>query len=249
MKPALILAASALLYLPTAPAADLQAGDRLLVTASAYVDDSYGNITDVTGGSYFAFDYNADSKITGVEKTPEAPGFLSGIVIGATSTPGASHPGAPLPTDSNATTAPFYFFGGTGSDYLTRPVTGGTSSGLDFSGWRFAWKGDVDISLGSGAWGTGYADGVANFIWDGVYGHAYTLTYRAAVPDGDPSGFGAVKYHLFLTGTVQAVPEAETWAMLLVGLGLVGSAAARRRNRDTNAPVCRQTPANQRRRT
>ena len=82
--------------------------------------------------------------------------------------------------------------------------------------------------MGGGAWGEGFTDGVGNFVWDGVYGHAYTLDYRATVPANDPSGFGSVGLAWHFEGVV-AVPEAATWGMMLAGLGLVGLATRRRR--------------------
>jgi hypothetical protein len=38
-----------------------------------------------------------------------------------------------------------------------------------------------------------------------------------------------VQYSLHLTGTVNLVPEASTYGMMLAGLGLVGFMASRRR--------------------
>ena len=50
-------------------------------------------------------------------------------------------------------------------------------------------------------------------------------TYQMAV-SGNVSGFGAA----FAQYTVTAVPEPETFAMLLAGLGLMGTIARRRKN-------------------
>ena len=109
-------------------------------------------------------------------------------------------------------------------------ITGSTVAGLDFSGWSLTFAGVV-YEMGSGAWGSGFTDGVANFAWDGSYGSRYTLDYAATVPV--PQGaFGSTVYRLHLEGTVQAVPEASTWGMMLAGLGLVGLAVRRRRRAD-----------------
>jgi len=62
----------------------------------------------------------------------------------------------------------------------------------------------------------------------------------ASITPGSASGFyvnlhnadflgGAIRGQLAYVGTVSAVPEPETLAMLLAGLGLVGSVVARRR--------------------
>ena len=50
--------------------------------------------------------------------------------------------------------------------------------------------------------------------------------------DFRPGGWGAGpndQWHVVVTGAVAAVPEPETWAMLLAGLGMVGAVARRRR--------------------
>ena len=59
----------------------------------------------------------------------------------------------------------------------------------------------------NGAWGFGFANGSQDVLGKGV------SFYALAVSPGD----------------VAAVPEADTWAMLLAGLGLVGVATRRRR--------------------
>ena len=231
MKPAHLLAASAvasLLHATAVFSATLAAGDRLNIEQGVWEEYNYAY---VQSGSYFGLDTSGNGKISGSEQNPIGPGYSGGLVIGLTTTPGASHTGSPTAGDGNAITAPWYFFGNTGSDYLVTPVTGSTEAGLNFSGWRSTWKGDTTFDWSGGAWGAGFADGIANFTWDGVYGHSYTLRYHATVPSGDPSGFGNVRYELFLTGTVKAVPEAETWALMLAGLGLVGAVTVCRRGR------------------
>lgn len=201
----------------------LNNGDLLTITPGVGTFDSYGNLTGVTSGSYFAMSGKAAALL--------APGSLGGIVIGQTTLPGASHSGLPAVGDKGYIDAPWGFYSNTGTDYTTTPITGSTAAGLNFSGWTVTWNGIAAIPMGTGAFGTGYTNGVANFTWDGVYGDSYTLSYHATVPTGDPSGFGGVKYGLTLTGTVVAapVPEASTYGMMVVGLGLVGAAVMRRR--------------------
>jgi hypothetical protein len=199
-------------------------GDQLTINPGVVEVDSTGNQVNVTV-SWFGMDTNANSKIAGGEKTALSMG-TTGIFIGQTTTAGASHGGDPVPGDTNAITAPWGFFGNTGSDYATVGITGSDTAGLDMSGWTVTWNGIPTIPMGSGAWGTGFSNGVGNIV---VTGSNYVLDYHATVPVGDPSGFGGVQYALHLEGTVVPVPEASTYGMMLAGLGLVGFMASRRR--------------------
>jgi hypothetical protein len=209
----------------TAQAATLVNGNVLTITTGNYAYDSDGNPVDVSSGSWFGCDCNANNAISGTEKLTLSQG-TTGIVIGVATLPGASHSGDPLPGDTNAIDAPYSFFGNTASDYTTIGITGGTA-GLDMSNWKMAWNG-INTNMGSGAWGAGYSNGVGNFVWDGVYGHGYTLDFHARVPLGEPTGTGGVGYAWHFEGIV-AVPEASTCGMMLAGLGLVGIAARRRK--------------------
>ena len=177
--------------------------------------------------SWFAMDNNGDSVIKLSEKVALAPGTAGGIIIGANQGMGAI-------------VADWSFFSNTGTNYTpTTAITGGTG-GLDMSGWMVNWNGG-DINMGAGgAWQpsnaiaagmatTSFTDSTANFVWDGVYGNAYTLDYTATVPTG---GFAGVQYSLHLSGVVNQaapVPEASTYGMMLAGLGLVGFAVRRRK--------------------
>lgn len=223
-----------------AQAAVLQSGDVLHLTAGTPVFDVYGSLTNVSG-SWFGMDYNGDSKLIGSEKNPLSEG-TTGLVIGVTTSPGASHSGPVLPGDTNEITAPWTFFANTGSDYLTAPVTGGTTNGLDLSGWTVTWNGIPAIPMGTGAWQptncaalgctVPFLDGIAQFSWNGLNGGAYTLDYTATVPQNDPSGFGGVQYYLHLEGTVTSLVPVPAAAWLLASgmLGLMG--IARRKHRD-----------------
>lgn len=73
-------------------------------------------------------------------------------MIGAITSPGASHTGAPTAGDTNAITAPWSLFGSTGSDYTTVGITGDTVNGLNMSGWTGTWNGILAIPMGSGSW-------------------------------------------------------------------------------------------------
>lgn len=196
-----------------AHAAALNVNDTLTITTGV---KNAG--TQTTTGSWFAMD-NGDGIIVYSEKTMLRQG-TTGLVIGVTTTAGASHSGVPnYAVDTNAITRPWSYFGNTGSDYVTTAVTGSTGAGLNMASWTVTWNAIPAIPMGvlrttpvdpadpasvdaNTAWNTGFTSGVGNFVWDGVYGHTYTLDYRANVPLGDASGFGGVGYALHLEGTV-----------------------------------------------
>jgi hypothetical protein len=236
-------------------------GDVLSIQAPTF--DASGYVV-AGSGSFFAMDTNGDGLFKKAERTALQNG-TTGLVIGTTTAAGPSHGGNPVGfttptaigtiTESGSIDKAWAFFKNTGSDFLASPVTGDTTTGLDFSGWRVTWNGIPSINMGGGLQdcGTG-ADGIcqnapppngsgvdvagtfnngtgiAIFAWSGIYGDSYTIDYLATVPQGDPSGFGGVGYSLHLQGTVTAalVPEASTYGMMLAGLGLVGFAVRRR---------------------
>lgn len=210
-----------------AQAATVNNGDILHISAASVDSNGY-----VTGGSYYGVDTNGNGSISAAEKVPLSEG-TTGLVIGVISTPGASHSGAPTTSDTNAVTAPDYFFGSTGSWYFTSPVTGSTTNGLDMSGWNWAWNGIQSIPLGSGPWQPGncaelgctgytFTNGVGRFQWDGVYGHAYSLDFTSTGLPGDPSGFGGVRFYTHLQGIVAAAPVPLPAAIWLLGSGVAG---------------------------
>lgn len=216
-----------------AQAATLNNGDQLTIKQTGVYCgwynslECYGNQSATTPISYFGMDTDGNSKIAGTEKTALFMG-TTGIVIGSTTSAGASHSGLPTAGDTNAITAPWGFFGNTGSDFASIAITGSTTAGLNFSGWTMTWSGLPATNMGTNAWGTGYSNGIANFTWSGIYGTNYTLDYAATVPIGDPSGLGGVKYRLHLEGIVNAAPAvpipAATWLFGSGLLGLVGVA-------------------------
>jgi hypothetical protein len=147
----------------------------------------------------------------------------------------------------------FTYFGAPGSNdtgsvggFSILSASGDTAS-IDMWNWKVDWNGVLDIPMGAGAWSVGYTNGVGNLTCTAgsgcMPGSTYTLKYTATVQVGDPSGFGGVKYYLELHGnvacmdcyaweeepTIPTIPEASTYGMMLVGLGLVGAMVRRRK--------------------
>jgi hypothetical protein len=225
---ATILASFGTVLTFSAQAATLNSGDVLTITQGVGSTNAYGSYTSVTG-SWFGIDENGNGTIGANEKGLIGQG-TTGLVIGTTTTPGASHAGAPTAGDTNAIDAPWMWNGNTGSDYVTTPVTGSTTTGLNMSGWSITWNGAA-VPMGTPlyAWGTGFSAGIGNFVWDGIYGHAYTLDYHVDMPPADPSCLCSTPYALHLEGTVTPVPvPAAIW---LLGSGLAGVAGVARRRK------------------
>ena len=214
------LAAVSVIFSMSSYAAALNTGNRLTINSGVYAYNNSGYTTGVSSGSWFGYDLYGNGTITGNHQVALQQG-AEGFIIGVTQAIGTpTHTGAPTATDWNSITAPYAFFGNTGQEYTTSPITGSTEAGLDFSGFNWAWAGLDNNNLGSGAWGAGYTNGVANFVWDGIYGHSYTLDYHATLPISNASGFGNIGFAYHFEGTVEAVPvPAAFW---LFGSGLLG---------------------------
>jgi hypothetical protein len=232
----------------SAQATAVKTYDRLTIQSPTF--DSSGYVVGGSG-SYFAMDGNGSGTFTPDERVAMSQG-TTGLTIGMTTFAGPSHSGPPVGAEAGAIDAGWSFLHNTGSDYLVSAVTGDTTTGLDFRGWRVTWNGVPSISMAGGMQDCGTASdgvcvnpygmmdisgtynngtGIAAFVWDGVYGHTYTIDYTAIVPQADPTGFGGVPYQLHLQGVVVSglVPEASTYGMMLAGLGLVGLMARRRK--------------------
>jgi hypothetical protein len=220
-------------------AATLNFGDKLTITSGSAILDANDEFVIGFTGSYFGVDTLGEGGISQYDKNPLTQG-TTGLVIGMTSTPGASHDGAPLPGDTNAVTAPSAFLANTGSWYFDIAPTGSTEGGINMSGWDFQSAGVIHWNLGGLAWqptncadlgcsGYTFLDGVGRFQWDGIYGHAYTLDTTSSVPLGDPSGCGGCQFYTHLEGTVMAVPEpAPVWMFSAALLAMFGIARKRK---------------------
>lgn len=223
-------------------AANLNTGDVLTIDTGLTVFDANGVQSDVISGSWFALDENVNGKISGIEKFALSMG-TTGLVIGLTTTPGASHAGCPVAGDSNSIDAPWCAYDITGSHYIQgTPVTGSTETGLNMLGWTMTYSGIADPLRFSfqnhRSWGAGFSDGIGNFVWDGTYGHGYTVDYHVRTCF-DPSGFcDGPAYALHLEGVVVSVPEASTKGMMLAGLSLLVYVGRRRETTKVARPEC-----------
>lgn len=253
---ALAVGSAGLMTSASALAFTLNNGDILTINAGAQATTVSGSPVAFATGSWFGMDTGKPIGSIGMgEQVLLSPAAAAntGIVIGQIQAVGAGtfYNGAPTGTE-NSMMSSWFFNSNTGINFTTSAITGGTD-GLTMGGWRVAWAEVPSINMGTlgtgGTWVNGagspisaptncatigmscaaYTNGMAQFSWDGVYGSNYTLDYIAVVPLGDPSGFGGTQYALHLEGTVQAVPEASTYGMMLAGLGLVGFAVRRRK--------------------
>jgi hypothetical protein len=224
----------------SAHAVTLTNGDKLTITAGARATTAYGSPAAFATGSWFGMDTNGPGVISKTEQTLLASG-TDGLVIGSTTAPGAYHGGASLPGDTGPFVASWDFASSTGTNYFNSAIGSAPvqtdATHINFDALDVAWNTSSSFNMGTGSWTptncanigvacSGYADGSAVFSWDGTYGHAYTLDYSATVPSG---GFAGTKYFMHLEGTVQPVPEASTYGMMLAGLGLVALAVRRRK--------------------
>ena len=116
-----------------------------------------------------------------------------------------------------------YKFQDTFNFSLEKPLDGASVllSNWGVAGWSAALNG-VALNATAGTWAGGLA-GTADLI-----AGTNTLVVSGHSLNGAPSWFnGTGTYNFSLSGTVSAVPEPETFAMLLAGLGVLGAVARR----------------------
>lgn len=219
---------------PITHAAVLPDGAILQITDGVAVYDSYGNVSNVTSGSWFGMDTDKNSRIAGTEKIPLISAGVGGVIIGSTQSAAGSHGGG-IDGSENPAFDIWEFFGNTGMNYTRAAPSGNTTTGLNLSGWTVTWNAIPAIDMGTGAWNPlncvalgistcSFSNGVAQISWSGVSGDPFELWYTATVPVGDVSGFGGVQYMLHLVGTV-VVPGTVTSSGTL-GNGTSGGTAA-----------------------
>ena len=193
----------------TASAMGLPENAQLTFTLATITGETV-NITPSDGeGSWFAMEVS--------------PGVLTHVAIGSENSNGikvgTSQPATGINGDIDDS---WLFFGNTGVHQTTSPVMINTDDGagsvtLDFSGWGMIWNG-VSIPLGSGAH-EGSIDGIAmmDCASNCAAGDTYIINYYAVVPEGDPSGFGNVKYTLHLEGVVGVDVPTKSVTIQLTG--------------------------------
>jgi len=221
-KSSLALAVTLVLGSVEASAATLQLGDHLSIDA--------GSFFSAADGTY------------GIVPLIGEQGITVGPAQGDTGS--GSHGGAPTAGDVGAVTQPWYFIFNMGYDYFSTTTGSGsfggdTTNGVDMTSWTMNWNGASNISMGgcflvAGGCTQGttvFADtGIGAFIWSGVYGDSYTITYSAHMPIADPQSLG-IQIDWTLTGIVtQASVVPIPTALWLFASGLLGLTGLARRN-------------------
>lgn len=167
-------------------------------------------------GSWFSLSSGGSSSIFQSDQVAVFPAIDGGVLIGSTQSPGE--------IDSWA------FNNADGNHFTTIAPTGGTDTGINFTGWDIFWNGAPQNGIDQGVWapnnclelgcdGVTFTDDVAAFNWSGVYGDTYDLWFGRSL-SSCPTCFDSLGYFVHLTGTVQTVPiPATVW---LFGSGLIG---------------------------
>jgi hypothetical protein len=164
----------------------------------------FGLYPVIIGGTFFSFDINGNNNI----ELNERFGMIAkdGIIIGTSQPASGSHSGYPDGSEISSIEEPWQFFANTGMHQSNSPVTivSDDNAGnvlLDMSGWGITWNGIPNIPFGSGSWGSNpEGQAILTCGLDCSAGDTFTLFYTAAVPMGDPSGFGGVRYRLGFDG-------------------------------------------------
>ena len=167
-----------------------------------------GDYPVIVGGTFFSFDVNGNGNIELIERIGMVA--QNGVKIGTAQPASGSHDGLPDGTELSDIDVPWHFFGNTGMHLSDTPVSivSDDNAGnvlLDMSGWGITWNGISKIPFGSGSWGSNpEGQAILTCSTDCSVGDAFTLFYTAAVPLGDGSGFGGVRYRLGFDGGLPA---------------------------------------------
>lgn len=97
-------------------------------------------------------------------------------------------------------------------------------SGTATYSWTLSFAGDSDTGSYSVTSSPGFMSGSS---WTDLAAGAYTFSYSGTVKKGSSAGLMLVSS----IAPITAVPEPETYAMLLAGLGIMGSVVRRRSKR------------------
>lgn len=142
----------------------------------------------------------------------------------------AIHAPTDLIANSNGDVFSFLFFALPGTAGTTALSTGNLTRGVigsgaatvsfDLSSWVVGWNGE---NIPQGGVATGTATRIARGVWD------YTVSWSADITDGPFAGItgnwevsGQLSRPVALPGLQAPVPEADTYAMMLAGLVLIG---------------------------
>lgn len=192
----------------------------------------------IVGGTFFSFDIDGNNNIELWERF----GMVAqdGIKIGTAQPASGSHDGPPDGSELFSIDQPWQFFGNTGMHLSTSPVLIASDDNagnvlLDMSGWAITWN-NIDITFGSGSWGSNpESQAILTCSSDCATGDTFTLYYTASVPNGDPSGFGDVRYRLgfdgglasslLLTASAEVVGFSDDDPGLVLS-GVIGSSSA-----------------------
>jgi hypothetical protein len=166
--------------------------------------------------------------------------LMAAALLGLAALPAAAHPGAPAPTYA-------YTFSGTNA--LGNAVTGnvtfstsdtansdgsfnilGTSGSLTTAGVEYTFSGPsswfgADNTIMPGVTGLFSLDGTSADFANGESINFYAFNRGDTVSTGSTDAFTVTLDSFAAAG---AVPEPATWAMLILGFGLVGGALRRR---------------------
>lgn len=183
------------------------------------LSDGLGSSATQLGGGVFSAYYNQG--LISSASTVSQGSTDGAIVMGTVQGPGAFSTGFVW----QGQTAYMTTLNGAPSGNITNNIMT-----LDMSGFTGEWNG---ISFNA-APDSGTLTTAVSLIGNGVYFYTADWTHLVTASDGVPAPYYGITFGLHLEGiavtNLSPVPEAETYAMMLAGLGLVGMMAHRRRN-------------------